>query len=173
MNLTNKIIEIAKSYIGQEEIRENVSFKDPIFLTKMQSVGWFKGAPWCAFLAKLVWEEAFKIEDTKGYDLVRRYSSGSTIETYHNYKASKEFHASDIPVLGAIVIYQEGNSTFGHAGIVVEITDNTHVKNLEGNTNTDGSREGYITALKTRLIKPPHSDYSLNLLGYINPTRIA
>jgi hypothetical protein len=172
MTLTENIVAIAKSYAGQEEIRENQGFKDPAFQTKMVSVGWYKGAPWCAFLAKLIWQEAFAISDTVGSGLVKKYANGSATQTYQNYAKSAEFHVSKTPIVGAEVIWEEGNGPAGHAGIVIEI-DGPNIKTIEGNTNTDGSREGYIAAIKTRAISAPHSATGLNIVGFIYPIRIA
>ena len=169
--ITDKIVSVAKSYVGQEEVRENVSFKDPNFLAKMKSVGWYIGAPWCAFLAKLIWEEAFSAADPTALSLVKNYSSGSAIETYHNYATSKQFHVSQQPTLGSVVIWEEGNGPAGHAGVVVGIIDANTIQTVEGNTNTDGSREGYITAIKTRKINIPHNA-GLNLVGFVHPIRI-
>lgn len=50
----NKIVEVAKSYVGQEEISGNMGFKDFDFNKQMKAVGFYLGAPWCAFFAKLV-----------------------------------------------------------------------------------------------------------------------
>lgn len=172
MTLTDKIIDVAKSYVGQEEVRENISFKDPTFLVKIKSVGWYVGAPWCAFLAKLIWQEAFMSADPPALSLIKEYSNGSAIDTYHNYSKSKEFHVSQTPTIGSIVIWVEGNGPAGHAGVVTNVIDANTIETIEGNTNTDGSREGYIVATKTRKINTPHST-SLNLVGFVHPIRIA
>lgn len=172
MNLSNTIISIAKGYVGQEEIRENKGFKNKDFEQKIKNVGWYVGAPWCAFLAKLIWQEAFTVVDSQAVQLIKRYSNGSALDTYHNYAKSKEFHVSHTPVIGAIVIWQEGDGTSGHAGVVLEVTNPTTIKTIEGNTNTDGSREGYIVAIKTRVTNLSHSK-GLNLVGFIYPSRIA
>lgn len=169
--LTDKIIEIAKSYIGQEEVKDNKGFKSPEFLQKMKSVGWYIGAPWCAFLAKLIWMEAFILLDTAGASLVKKYSNGSALDTYHNYAKSPEFHVTKTPTLGAIIIWQEGDGHSGHAGVVVGIVDKDTVLTIEGNTNINGSREGYIVAIKTRKINNPHGP-GLNFVGFVQPIRI-
>lgn len=171
--LVYKIVSIAKSYVGQEEIKDNQGWKDKNFEQKMKAIGWYKGAPWCAFLAKLIWMEAFKTEEVKTVPLVSKYSNGSVLDTYHNYVKSKEFHVTKIPSPGCIVIWQEGNGTSGHAGIVVDVVNDYTIHTVEGNTNTDGSREGYIAAIKTRMTNVPHSDRGLNLVGFVQPIRIA
>lgn len=172
MSLIDKIVSVAKGYIGQEEIRENKGFKDNTFEQKMKSVGWYVGGPWCAFLAKEIWLEAFKAEDIKGYSLVNKYASGSALDTYHAFAVSKEFHVTQTPTPGCIVIWQEGDGHSGHAGVVVDVIDKDTIHTIEGNTNTDGSREGYIVALKTRKINVPHGK-GLNLVGFVQPVRIA
>ncbi len=171
--LIDKIINVAKSYVGQEEIKENQGFKDPSFEAKMNSVGWYKGAPWCAFLAKLIWQESFQTIDPKGYALIKKYSNGSATSTYHDYAISPEFHVSQTPLPGSIVIWREGAGPSGHAGIVIDVVDPHTFHSVEGNTNTNGSREGYITAVKTRVTNAPQSATGLNLVGFIYPTRIA
>jgi len=171
-DLIDKIVSVAKSYVGQEEIPNNAGFKKVDFQSKMESVGWYKSAPWCAFLAKLIWQEAFQTLDSKGYALVKKYSTGSALGTYKDYSNSAEFHVQKEPIVGATVIWKEGNGPSGHAGVVIEIVDDHTIKTIEGNTNTDGSREGYITVIKTRKINTPFSAKGLNLVGFINPIRI-
>src|SRR4051812_34602303 len=134
--LTDKILSIAKSYVNQEEKPNNSGFKDPAFQKKMENIGWYKGAPWCAFLARLIWHEAFKAEDPAGAALVDKYSNGSALGSYHNYAASKEFHVQQKPVVGALVMWKEGNGPSGHAGVVVGIIDANTIQTIEGNTNT-------------------------------------
>lgn len=171
--LAQTIVSVAKGYVGQEEIQPNLGWKDKVFEQKMKNIGWYLKAPWCAFLAKLIWLDAFSKDDSVAVQLINRYSDGSALSTYHNYAKSKEFHVSQTPVVGAIVIWQEGDGTSGHAGVVIEVVSTNSIKTVEGNTNTDGSREGYIAAIKTRSINVPHSAKGLNLVGFVYPTRIA
>lgn len=170
--LATSIVSVAKSYVGQEEIRENQGFKDSGFQTKMVNVGWYKGAPWCAFLAKLIWQEAFALQDTEGVALLHKYMDGSALDTYHNFTKSAEFHVSTLPEVGAVVIWKEGNGPSGHAGVVISV-GNGNFQTVEGNTNTDGSREGYIAAIKTRSLGQPFQAAGLNLVGFVHPNRIA
>lgn len=172
MSLTDDIVSIAKSYVGQEEVKENQGFKDPGFLTKMKAVGWYVGAPWCAFLAKLIWQDAFTKDDTVGLPKLHTYMNGSALDTYHNFTKSAEFHVSTQPEVGAMVVWKEGNGPSGHAGIVIGVGATT-VTTVEGNTNTNGSREGYLAAIKTRSLNLPFQAAGLNLVGFVHPTRIA
>jgi hypothetical protein len=38
----------------------------------------------------------------------------------------------------------------GHTGFVVEVLSNGNLKTIEGNTNDEGSREGYEVCYRTR-----------------------
>lgn len=172
MSLKDTIILTAKSYVGQEEVKENQGFKDVGFQSKMVHVGWYKGAPWCAFLAKLIWEESFAKDDTTGSSKVSKYMDGSALDTYHNFTKSAEFHVSTVPEVGAVVIWKEGSGPSGHAGVVISVDGNTF-QTIEGNTNTDGSREGYIVAIKTRKLGMAFQPKGLNLVGFVHPIRIA
>jgi hypothetical protein len=72
------------------------------------------------------------------------------------------------PLPGYIAIWQHGNTTLGHAGIVVEgMNHNYEFKTVEGNTG-DGSgviREGDGVYLRTRSLK---SQGAMKLLGFLS-----
>jgi hypothetical protein len=172
MSLKDTIVSVARSYIGQEEIKDNQGFKNAEFQVKMTKQGWYKGAPWCAFLAKLIWHDAFSKDDTVGLPKVDEYMNGSALDTYHNFTKSAEFHVSTVPEVGAVVIWKEGNGPSGHAGVVISVDKGTF-QTVEGNTNTDGSREGYIAAIKTRKLGQLFQAKGLNLVGFVHPIRIA
>ena len=85
------IIEVAKSYIGQEEKIRNSGFKNGWFEKLMRSVGFYTGAPWCAFFVKLVWKES-------GVD--HSLISGSVYDTMMNATKAGNWHVK--PVDGAL-----------------------------------------------------------------------
>lgn len=62
--IRNKIVEIANSYYGQEEVpgRDNQAFLDSSFEQMMKSIGWFSSpaSHWCNWFSDLVWREAYK-----------------------------------------------------------------------------------------------------------------
>jgi hypothetical protein len=175
MSVEDTIVSIARGYIGQQEVQPNQSFKDPVFLKKMLGVGWYRTASWCSFFAKLVWKEAYtKLGSLTNASLVNRYASGSSRETWNNFRASKEFKTSTtVPKVGAIVIWQEGDSlTNGHVGIVTAVNGNTF-SSVEGNTNADGSRNGYeVAEHTTHKVGLPHSVNGLNVLGFVYPVEV-
>jgi hypothetical protein len=69
--IRNAVVKIAKGYVGQSEIPENIvngknvndnlGFNDKSFEAKMKGVGWYSSnnALWCNWFADLVWKEAY------------------------------------------------------------------------------------------------------------------
>lgn len=164
--MKNKIVEIAESYIGQEEKIKNSGFKNSWFEKLMRGVGFYTGAPWCAFFAKLVWKEA-------GVD--HSLISGSVRQTMLNATKAGNWHT--YPVEGAIVVWMTFKNgkpkRTGHVGILVGpqqlmVTNSFIYKTIEGNTNKSGSREGTDVLLKVRATNWTETD-GLRLMGFIHP----
>jgi surface antigen len=170
MTRAEKIIAIAKSYIGQQEVQPNLSFKDPSFLAKMVSRGWEKGQAWCSYFAKQCWVEAYA-DNAKYLAIVKECGSGGALNTLENYRNNKNFAVNTAPVPGAIVIFEEGHGPNGHAGIVTAVDGNIFLT-VEGNTNTDGSRDGYEVAAKSHELGLPFKPAGLNIAGFIHPVEI-
>ena len=49
----NTLYNEASTFVGQEEIRGNLGFKDKTFLSLMQAVGWRKTEAWCMYFVKI------------------------------------------------------------------------------------------------------------------------
>lgn len=172
MSRAATIIAIAEGYINETEKKGNAGFVDADFEKKMRQVGFYTGAPWCAFFAKLVYGEAYY--DVKFlHQAVAKYNSGSALGTLKAHEDAGVFSVGEEPKPGAIVIWREGKGTSGHAGIVVSVdADNNTMTTIEGNTNDDGSREGYEVAKKHRTIRHDFQANGLNVEGYIYPFEI-
>jgi hypothetical protein len=165
------IVETAKSYIGQEEILGNLGFKNSDFENKMKSVGWQKTQAWCSYFTELIWKQAYgKINKQDIIKELNLLFDGSAVKTYNNFK--NKFIVSKEPIDGSIVIWQHYSNSepgwTGHAGIVVDILDNS-IKTIEGNTNNDGSREGYMVCEKIRPLNFNPVKNGLVLRGFIYP----
>lgn len=169
--LSDKIIEVAKSYLNQEETPNNSGFKNLWFQKVLLSMGWYKGASWCAFTGKAIWYNAFLSIDPVGAKLILKYASGSATGTYEAFAKSKEFHVQQIPVPGALVIFKEGYGPSGHEGVVTAVNGNTF-KFISGNTSVAGSREGTTVLEKDSALNKPFNPKALNLVGFINPIRL-
>jgi len=176
MTLPDRIVELARSYIGQEETPNNSGFKNAWFQALMEKIGWIKSQSWCAYFAKSCWYTAFLELDPVGAKLILKYANGSSLQTYYNFAKSKEFHVQTFPVPGALVIFREGNSASGHEGVVTPtMLTSTGFNFVSGNTSVTGavSREGKIVAEKYRKLNLPYNPNGLNIIGFVVPTRIA
>jgi len=170
-----KIVSIAKSYDGQQEIPSNAGFKDPIYAAKIRAIGWQVGSPWCAAAAIVSWTEAYGPYPVLAAKAKKLYSLNSQ-EMARNFHADPIWPTStSVPLLGAMVIYGEGDSTVsGHTGIVIEVLpDGKTYRTEEGNTipagNPGNVREGFIVAQHTHILGQPHSVTGLNLIRFIYP----
>ncbi len=170
MKLEERIVEIAKSYIGQEELPNNSGFIQSDYEEKIKSIGWVKGQSWCTHAVELVWTEAFSEIDPDGIPLLKMLFSGYAIKTLENFTNSGVFEVGQVPNIGAIAIWQHGNTEMGHAGVVVSFTRTTF-KSCEGNTHREGEYEAKEYAERLRRLNIPHTSDGLNLLGFIYPQR--
>jgi hypothetical protein len=166
MTFIDKILQIVKSYLGEQEIQPNSGFKNPGIDKAMRSIGFLNGQSWCAYAVMLVLFQVYA--GTTWLPLIKKYCSAATQEMWANFKRSKEFVTGLVPKLGAIVVWEEGNGAQGHTGLVTCISeDGKTFKSIEGNSNSDGSRNGYEWAENTHTVGLPHKDKGLNLLGFI------
>jgi hypothetical protein len=170
------IAQIAKSYVGQQEIVPNQGFKDPTYAAKIKATGWTAPEPWCAAAAKVVWMQAYTaLNPAMGAKAMHLYSLNSQ-EMGRNFHADPVWPTSTtVPTVGSIVIFGDGNSTVtGHTGIVIGVEpDGITYHTVEGNTVPDGFtgnlREGFIVATHTHKVGMPHSVTGLNLIRFIHP----
>jgi hypothetical protein len=158
------MVNIAKKYIGQTEKPGNAGFNSVEFETKMLAVGWEKKQAWCSYFCELVAKEALP---NKAKELNKLFSA-SAVTTFTNFK-SAGYTISSTPIEGALVVWQtqkNGKPDWtGHIGIVSKVINNVSFRSIEGNTNSDGGREGYIVADKARTIKKVQN--GLQILGFI------
>ena len=159
------IIEKALKCLGETETPNNSGFVDKAFEAAMKSTGWQKGESWCCYFTELIWKEAYAGNDFILKELDRLFSASAT-KTYSNFRQSG-FKVSPDPVPGALILFQHGHTWMGHAGIVVDIAKD-FVITVEGNTNTNGSREGTAVCQKTRKLNQPQGP-GLNILGFVHP----
>lgn len=193
--LPDHVCDVAEGYIGQEEIKGNQGFKNPVFEKKMKSrIGWRTGDAWCAAYAELVWREGcdrarvMGLTDVPMDDRLNELFSLSAVATYENYEKAKDFLVGHYPERGALMVWRHWSrdengvltpSWMGHIGIVTELTMsqdeaikkvNTSsqftVKTVEGNGNPRGGREGYAVVQKDRLVMYERH-VGLNLLGFV------
>lgn len=160
-----KIIEIAKSYIGKKEKKNNSGFEDPQMEKDMKEVGWQPGWAWCAGFIEMIAWKAFPEKKDK----IKGLFVPSAVSTYRNLVGAGH-QRSMIPEVGDFVFFQkmeDGNPLWtGHCGIVSEVINATTFKSIEGNTNAGGSREGDSVQEKKRHVDPMVKD-GLKVIGFI------
>jgi hypothetical protein len=178
MAAADQIVVTAEYYNDQDitEIQVNNGWTDPGYQADMATIGWENGDEWCAAAAILDWKKGYA-----GYQEL--WLRASRLVSLNSQQMAKNFHADpvwptsvDIPRLGAMVVWQAGNSAVeGHCGIVVAINGNQFTS-VEGNTtsgtrvNPDpnaSERDGWTVAEHTHTIGLPHSSLNLNLDRFI------
>ena len=166
------IVKTAKSYVGQEEIKGNRGFKDPLFEEKMKNVGFVNGYAWCALFTELVWREAYAQTNGIIQEECAKLFSASVVATKNNFKKAG-WVVNSQPVPGALIVWQKYKgdtpTAFGHIGIVTELSGSFDVITVEGNTsNKPNDREGFIVAEKKHRVVF-NSGSGLNLIGFVHP----
>jgi hypothetical protein len=166
------IVQIARKYLGIQELKNNSGWSDKVFQKRMEDVGWKVGESYCVYWAELVWKEAYALHPAMLKRLDELFS-GSATRTHKNFSlAASEFKLHPtIPVPGALAIWRYGNGWMGHAGIVTE-PEKVKFHTIEANTNASGGREGIEIAGKTRQVGLPYKAKGLNLLGFVYPPNL-
>lgn len=171
MELRSKIIEIANSFVGKEEIGQNEGFKDKRFRLQMEAVGWRPGESWCSYFSELVWRLAYSHFNSIIASECEKLFSASCTKTYSRFKNNPSWEVSQFCRAGAIAIWQKyrnGNAYWqGHAGVVISTSEDYFVV-VEGNSNNNGSRNGYKVAKNNREYNFDVEN-GLRLIGFIYP----
>ncbi|WP_341966189.1 CHAP domain-containing protein [Flavobacterium psychrophilum] len=140
--LAKKTLETAISQIGVEEMPKgrNAGPEVEIYL---KSVGLGQGYSWCmAFVYWCVNQSAVKT----GFKNPLK-KTGGVMDQYN----SRPLLCTHLPQAGDVFIMDFGKG-LGHTGIVEKVIEKT-IYTIEGNTNDDGSREGYKVCRRKRNIK--------------------
>lgn len=140
-SLNQLSLKIAQSQNGVQEVPKN-SNAGPAVESYLKSVGLGKGYAWCmAFVYWSVKQAATELKTNspliKTAGVLRQWN-----EIQRSFKYS-------MPKPGDIFIMDFGKGQ-GHTGFVVEVYANGTMKTIEGNTNNEGSREGYEVAYRVR-----------------------
>lgn len=142
MTLAQKTLEIAIAQIGVEEIPKNTN-SGPEVEIYLRSVGLTKGYSWCmAFIYWCTQKAALQIAIKNPLK-----KTGGVLDQYN----SRPLLIKTLPQPGDIFILDLGKG-LGHTGIVEKVVGNI-IHTIEGNTNDNGSREGYKVCRRKREIK--------------------
>lgn len=132
--MSEKVIAVAKSQLGKCE-QPKGSNRGPEVDQYLASVGINFAAAWCAAFVYWCHQQA-------GITGVPK--TGGVLDMWN--KAPKNRVTQPQP--GDVVIFDYGSGK-GHTGII-EAVDGDTLTTIEGNTNDDGSREGYEVARRQR-----------------------
>lgn len=142
MSLNSLSLKIAQSQLGVQELPKN-SNAGPAVESYLKSVGLGKGYSWC--MAFVYWsvKEASKQLQTNS-PLIK---TGGVLRQWNEITPALKI--TKYPKPGDIFIMDFGKGQ-GHTGFVVEVHADGSLKTIEGNTNDEGSREGYEVAYRIR-----------------------
>lgn len=163
----SSVVETARKYIGQKEIKGNIFKDDPNVKgdlgERLHQAGQKDGEAWCAYFVEAVLRETYPVRSAE----IEKHICASAVKTFENLKKAG-YKVSKSPTVGDIVVWQrysKGKATWqGHIGIVSQVINNSF-KAIEGNTNSSGSREGDSVQEKNRTCSVV-SD-GLNVLGFV------
>lgn len=141
MTFSETVLDIASSQVGEQEEPIGSNW-GPVVQAYLASVGITFPAPWCMAFVYWCFNEAAKMMSVAN----PVYKTGGVMMQLAKSKSK----IVKKPQPGDVFIMEFGHG-LGHTGIVESINGNV-VNTIEGNTNDDGSREGYEVARRTRKI---------------------
>lgn len=145
-------LEIAKGQVGQREVPHN-SNRGPMVDKYLAAVGLKPGYPWCQAFVNYCYEEAAKRLGLPEPVV----NTGGVLDCWNRTKPDLKIPVAmlrKVPELllpGDHFIMKIGTKGAGHTGIVVSANRGV-MTTIEGNTNDEGSREGYEVAIRTRSV---------------------
>lgn len=170
--IADAIVNNAMSFVGEQEISGNMGFKNKRFEEMMEAVGWEKKQAWCAYFAELVWKLSYAPRSSEVVQQLDALFSASAVQTLKNFNNSN-WEVSKTPARGALIVWQTYNDDkphwTGHIGVVIGKEDGEKVVTVEGNTNSQGGREGIEVAIKERTLTDKGTGKRLVYQGCVLP----
>ena len=144
MSLAGKSLAIALTQNGVEEVPRGSNAGKQVE-AYLKSVGLGKGYPWCmAFVYWCVDKAATELGQIN--PLVK---TGGVMRQWNECTLRKLPKTAIAAIRPGDIFIMDFGGGVGHTGFVVEVKGNI-VYTIEGNTNDDGSREGYEVAKRQR-----------------------
>lgn len=176
------VVDFARSMVGQKEIPGNQGFENKNFDLQMRRVGFENGWAWCVLFAELCWSQPTYPGKSQVLTSISDNFTANAVRTFENFERDqtglfKTTYTHAEP--GDVVIWlknrdgqpvKKGIWTLGHAGIVERVIEQGIVC-IEGNTNSEGGREGLEVAgkhgFRRHLLPPEFIENGLSLKGFI------
>jgi hypothetical protein len=149
MTLAQQSLQIAIAQLGVCEQPRN-SNMGPEVNQYLRSVGLRPGYPWCMAFVYWCVEQACQ-KSGRTNPMVR---TGGVMRQWNETKLRKLSHRDRAIKAGDVFIMRFARGT-GHTGFVKEVHPG-RIVTIEGNTNDEGSREGYEVAQRERLLSTMH-----------------
>lgn len=156
MTLPQLALQKAIGQLGQQEHPKGSNWGHPV-QDYLASVGVRFPAAWCIAFIYWCFNDAAKELNA----INRMHRSGGVLDVWHHTDPKYKHPQGEtgfVPQAGDICIMDHGGG-LGHAGLVESFTDNVNL--VEGNTNNNGSREGFEVERKSR------SPLQKQIVGYI------
>lgn len=151
MTISAKALDIAISQLGvREKGNSNSGIEVDLYL---KSVGLKPGYPWCMAFVYWCYDKAALALGIPNF-LIR---TGGVMHQWNEQQPAKKWVLNKVlanPAIvqpGAVFIMDYGKGT-GHTGLV-ERVHGEWVETVEGNTNDEGSREGYEVCRRKRKLQ--------------------
>ncbi len=170
--LPQKVVAVAKSFVGLTEVGNNAGFSNPAFRREMMLSGFLAGMPWCSLLCETIFRKTLLAEGRKvKWELIEPLFSASAVETLNRF-AKKGYTIRQTPKVGDLVVWRFGPGPKGHIGIVIELGTGKKFTTVEGNTSGKvADRDGGGVWIKPREYGKPVSSNpkAFNLIGFVAP----
>jgi hypothetical protein len=138
--LADNAVKIAQSQLGKQEVPKG-SNAGPDVEKYLKAVGLGKGYSWCMAFVFWCFEQS-AIQLSIGCPLKK---TAGVLDQWNSIDA---YFKKTVPMPGDVFIMDFGQGK-GHTGIVLKVHQ-WQVETIEGNTNDDGSREGYKVCKRVR-----------------------
>lgn len=156
-----KLLDVAITQIGVQEDTAHTNHGEAVKYQIAAGLPKGGGFPWCQsfvfWCGLTAYDHANPVPKT-----------GGVLDCWNKARASKYLKTIDIKdarptniLPGYQFILKEGEST-GHTGIVERVDANGTLHTIEGNSNNDGSRDGYAVVRQSK-----RTIRDKNLLGFI------
>lgn len=142
MNIQKRALEIALTQEGVSEEPKGSNWGAKV-KEYLASAGLKSSAPWCMSFVYWCFDQAAKELKVKN----PLYRTGGVLVGWQQRNTALGVKSNPQP--GDVFIMRFAHGT-GHTGII-EKADENYIYTIEGNTNDDGSREGYEVARRKRL----------------------
>lgn len=141
------ILEVAGKELGQRESSANWSprIKQYLAAAKVKTP-----APWCAAYVNWVLQELFGAES-----LLEQVPLQAYVQSYYDFAKKNDLlvKAVDVKPGDLFLLWFPSLNRYGHIGIVKEMNfKKGRYQTLEGNSNDEGSREGYEVCSNSRIV---------------------